>query len=65
MTIVCNTAIDAKLRCFNVQKEKDVSDVSTSAEESLRGIKALKELLDIGAITQEEFDAKKSQMLNI
>lgn len=65
LTVVCNTAIDAKLRCFNVQKEKNVSDVSTSAEESLRGIKALKELLDMGAITQEEFDAKKSQMLNI
>ena len=28
-------------------------------------IKALKELLDMGAITQEEFDAKKKQLLGI
>lgn len=28
-------------------------------------IKKLKELLDIGAITQEEFDAKKKQLLNL
>ena len=27
-------------------------------------IKALKELLDAGAITQEEYDAKKAQLLN-
>ena len=52
LTVICNTAIDAKLRCFNVQREKSVSDISVSAEESLKGIKALKELLDMGAITQ-------------
>ena len=28
-------------------------------QKSLEGIKALKELLDMGAITQEEFESKK------
>ena len=28
-------------------------------------IKKLKELLDCGAITQEEYDAKKKQLLNL
>ncbi|QIK70826.1 SHOCT domain-containing protein [Erysipelothrix sp. HDW6C] len=32
---------------------------------NLAQIKELKELLDIGAITQEEFDLKKSQLLDI
>ena len=31
----------------------------------LEEIKALKELLDIGAITQEEFDAKKKELLGL
>lgn len=65
LTIVCNTGIDAQLRCFNIQEEKSVADVSMDASESLKGIKALKELLDMGAITQEEFDKKKNQLLNL
>lgn len=65
MTVVCNTGIDSQLRCFNIQEEKSIADVSMDASESLKGIKALKELLDIGAITQEEFDAKKNQLLNL
>ncbi len=65
LTVVCNTGIDAQLRCFNIWEEKSITDASMNATESLKGIKALKELLDMGAITQEEFDAKKNQMLNL
>ena len=65
LTIVCNTGIDAQIRCFNIQEERSVADASAEAAESLKGIKALKELLDMGAITQEEFDAKKNQLLNL
>jgi len=65
LTIVCNTEIDAHLRCFNIKKEKSIADASTEAAESLKGIKALKELLDMGAITQDEFDIKKNQLLNL
>ena len=32
-------------------------------EDSLDKIKKLKELLDMGALTQEEFDAKKKELL--
>ena len=65
LTIVCNTGIDAQIRCFNIQEERSVADASAEAAESLKGIKALKELLDMGAITQEEFDAKKNQLSNL
>ncbi|MDD3404492.1 MAG: SHOCT domain-containing protein [Hespellia sp.] len=38
--------------------------MSKDTVDALNGIKALKELLDIGAITQSEFDKKKEQLLN-
>lgn len=38
---------------------------SSPASDPLDEIKKLKGLLDIGAITQEEFDAKKKQLLEI
>lgn len=64
ITIKCNSSLDAKLRCLKIDREMQVSELSKSAVDSLKGIKALKELLDIGAITQEEFDSKKKQLLN-
>lgn len=36
-----------------------------NAPSAIEQIKGLKELLDIGAITQQEFDAKKKQLLGI
>ena len=33
--------------------------------DKINDIKRLKELLDIGAITQEEFDAKKKELLGL
>ena len=35
------------------------------AEISVEQIKKLKELLDLGAISQEEFDKKKKELLNL
>lgn len=37
----------------------------SSASSNLDEIKKLKDLLDIGAITNEEFEAKKAQLLNL
>lgn len=37
----------------------------SSASSNLDEIKKLKDLLDIGAITKEEFEAKKTQLLNL
>lgn len=45
----------------NVEQTNQPSSVIAVADE----IKALKELLDIGAITQEDFDAKKKQLLGL
>lgn len=44
--------------------EQPVQSASPAAD-PLDKIKKLKGLLDIGAITQEEFDAKKKQLLNL
>lgn len=44
----------------------DISSSTTSESiDAVEEIKRYKELLDIGAITQEEFDAKKAQLLNL
>lgn len=41
------------------------SQTSDNGIDAVKEIKRYKELLDIGAITQEEFDIKKSQLLNL
>lgn len=50
-------------------EEKDVpiagNNISASAKNPIETITKLKELLDIGAISQEEFDEKKKQLLNL
>ncbi len=63
--IECNTAIDSQIRCFQINETPSSADVSADIMESLKGIKALKELLDMGVITNEEFELKKKQMLNL
>lgn len=65
ITFQCNSNIDAKIRCLSIEKEKDISSMSDDLNNSLNGIKALKELLDIGAITQEEYDRKKEEILKL
>lgn len=52
----------------NSQKSTSTSpDSSSSADTSdvVQSLKAFKELLDSGIITQEEFDAKKKQLLGL
>lgn len=45
-----------------VQEQKNVN---SSFEDNIELLKKLKELLDVGIITQEEFDAKKKQLLDL
>ncbi|WP_342985747.1 SHOCT domain-containing protein [[Clostridium] symbiosum] len=59
----CNTKLDATLRCFDIVTPDTKESIVIDTQKSLEGIKALKELLDMGAITQEEFDTKKKQLL--
>ena len=51
-------------------KESNISDTNTtqgalSMQEQLQLLKQLKELLDMGALTQEEFDRKKQQIMEM
>ena len=59
----CNTKLDATLRCFDIVTPDTKESIVIDTQKSLEGIKALKELLDMGAITQEEFNNKKTQLL--
>lgn len=48
------------------QKHQDTdSNVSVNADDSIAKVKKLKELLDIGAITKEEFENKKKDILGL
>lgn len=64
IVIGCNTLIDSQIKCFQIQREQSAQEISKDTMDALKGIKSLKELLDMGAITQEEFDLKKQQLLN-
>lgn len=59
--------VDLYLFFVNRMPEKDIQRVSLKKQQSsgnnLSQIKELKELLDMGAITQEEFDKKKKELL--
>ena len=48
----------------NTQKSNPQTDPSTTKENPVEKIKQLKEMLDIGVITQEEFEAKKKDILS-
>lgn len=51
---------------YKIANRNDVSNkVINPASSALDEIKKLKELLDIGAITQDEFEAKKKQLLDL
>ncbi|ALP03613.1 hypothetical protein PCZ31_1683 [Clostridioides difficile] len=52
------------------RKNNKVEDANNIADKNnvidpLEKIKTLKELLDMGAITEEEFNAKKKELLNL
>lgn len=64
IVIGCNSLIDSQIKGMQIVKEQSVNEISKDTTDALKGIKALKELLDMGAITQEEFDMKKQKLLN-
>lgn len=69
----CTSVLDTKIRLFNFDNEniqdsynpeQQTQNLIEDDSDSLDKIKKLKELLDMGAITQEEFDIQKSKLLN-
>lgn len=63
IVIGCNSLIDSQIKGLQIYREQSTQELSKDTTDALKGIKALKELLDMGAITQEEFDMKKQQLL--
>jgi hypothetical protein len=68
----CNTSINNELKQFVKTKSIETNITSTpidveviEKENPYEEIKKLKELLDMGILTQDEFDTKKKQILNI
>ena len=59
----CNSADIHEIPEGEVIPSKEVS--ATPAVSSMDELKKLKELLDMGIVTQEEFDAKKKQLLGL
>ena len=57
--ILCSIYIQKKVIVVDAKKEK----IATSTD--LKNIMLLKELLDNGAITQEEYDKKKNEILSL
>ena len=49
----------------NSESSESESSASDNMAQAAEALKSLKELLDSGIITQEEFDAKKKQLLNL
>lgn len=65
---VSNTIDDVKKGVSGIVGKfgKKISHASdASSKDPIEEVKRLKELLDIGAITQEEFDTKKKELLNL
>ena len=54
----------AKLEII-LKKEETVSSQETLIKDPIEEVKKLKELLDMGILTQEEFDKKKKELLNL
>ena len=57
--------IIAKAQIENTNQKIDISSAAPVASSNADEIKKYKELLDAGIITQEEFDAKKKQLLGL
>jgi len=64
--IKCNTRINLKIHEFRfASEEKATADHQLQAEEqNVTLLKQYKDLLDSGVISEEEFQAKKTQLLN-
>lgn len=48
-----------------IEKTRQIEYMQQNEDTTIEDLKALKELLDCGAISQEEFDKKKSEILNL
>ena len=62
----CNEAQEILSVLSIIIKNNDKADNEQSkTSDSIEQVKGLKELLDLGAITEEEFNTKKKELLNL
>lgn len=59
LSVKCNTNIDANLKCFKIQEQ----EVASGAVKALEEIKALKDLFELGIISEDEFNKRKQNIL--
>lgn len=68
LAIVCNTLINTQIKCFNTldcYTSNNAITAPTNISDSIEEVKKLKELLDMGILTQQEFEFKKNQLLGL
>lgn len=65
LVIVFNAIARKEKELYNAATAEKQEEEKPKSESSYDDLKKLKELLDMGAITQEEFDRKKKELLNL
>lgn len=63
--LISSTLISIISRRIDSTSKNKANDSNNNMSQTTEEIKKLKELLDMGAITQEEFDLKKNKLLNL
>ncbi|MFN1873299.1 SHOCT domain-containing protein [Clostridioides difficile] len=48
-----------------IVKDNEAVNIQNNSNDAIQQVKGLKELLDLGAITDEEFNTKKKELLNL
>lgn len=62
--VVCDSNIENSLKNFKIKEVEVKKELVDSSKTIVEQLKDFKDLLDLGIITQEEFDAKKIELLN-
>lgn len=63
--IVCDSTLESNLRNFQTLEEPVKKELVDSSKTVVEQLKEFKQLLDLGIITQEEFDKKKYDLLSM
>lgn len=65
LAFIINILLIFKIKIGEQSKFTQIEYIQQNEDTTIEDLKALKELLDCGAISQEEFDKKKSEILNL
>lgn len=65
LLVVCDSVLDATLSNFIIKKEQMPPQLVDETKTVVEQMKDYKELLDLGILTQEEFDQKKKELMGL